>query len=377
MSRIYKLLVLAVFCLVVLFSAVSASFGQKPEYDKHKYKKFWLVNTIGENHTGDPFFIGAGSIKISFSVSPKSEWAKAETMTLRSNTGDVLTLSCCMPKSSIGAYPGVLDSVQNPEFYKEGFSEQDDIITYKKGGECLHVNIRRRLCLKTLTIREFGLTDLIGKKPSDIRRDFPFAAVNRPQVGTSGNPITAEDTITIPMTTYEYRYWKDGKEVKYQPDINRTGSYGTYGDEEKPQVAIVGVSEYKDATVNMTEAQLFTAGGIDIAFKKATLPGKKGRVYFSAKYAQDSIFYFSKVGDKLFAEITDPSGYRYSPLQTGDIGFEIGLGEVTVIKAEAKNGKGVRFLAIGPTSFNEDKTLSCQLRFWADRTSGLLASTKP
>lgn len=374
MSRIYKLLVLAVFCLVVLFSAVSASFGQKPEYDKHKYKKFWLVNIMGESPRGDPFYISAGNIKIHFSVPPNSAWINMETMVLYA--GSDTYVRTCYPKGPSG-FSGNLDSVKEPGSYNEGFSEEDGIVTYKKGNECMHINMHWRMRLKTLTIREFGLNDLIGKKPIDIRRSFSFAAVNRPQAGTSENPITPEDTITLPMMSYEYRYWRDGKEVKYQPDINRVGSYGTYGDEEKPQVAMVGISEYKDATVNMTEAQLFTAGGIDIAFKKATLPGKKGRVYFSAKYAQDSIFYFSKVDDKLFAEITDPSGYRYSPLQTGDIGFEIGLGEVTVIKAEAKNGKGVKFLAIGPTSFNEDKTLSCQLRFWADRTSGMLASTKP
>ena len=168
--------------------------------------------------------------------------------------------------------------------------------------------------------------------------------------------MTAEDKLTLVMLKYEYRLWRNGKEVKYQPNINRLGNWGTYGDDEKPAESpseVVAVS-YKETTLSIASGKPFAAGGLELTFTQTS-----AMLRLSVKSVEGVALSLSNVAGKDLSTVVNPIAvYSYSPLTPEGVGVE--LGDVKLIKAE---GKTTKYLAVRLTADNGIP--SCQLRFWA------------
>jgi len=328
-----------VLCVASLFCLCNRAVGQQIG----DYKKFWVAEQLSAqmNNHGDMFFMGPGKVKVSLLIPRGSKnWASPDLVTLIS--GDAkFNIEC----GRIDESPkGNLDLVREPNFYKDGFSMQDGVVTLKTDAECLHIN-PCGVTLHKATYRELGLVDLIGKTR---------------KASNTGAEITYSETTTMVFRRFvcQYRFWKDGKEVKPQPDgANRFGTDGTYGDEGT-------APSYRDATVTVKEGQPFLAGGLKLVFKWTNVPKQR----FVVEAAEGSTMSVSSVEGKSFSQVVNPTdGYSYSPLPPE--GFLAGTGDVKLIKVE---GKTTKCLAVNPLFF-DNKVLSCRLRFWSDQAVQLLA----
>jgi len=337
-----------------------------------KYKKFAVCSSFGDYLGGKQFFIAVGSIRIRF-VLPAINGHNLEELTLIEGENTHVTKKAPFGHFQAG-FSGNLDSVKGPEQYSEGFSEQDGIVTYKKGNECIHLNLDRSVHLRHLAIKELGLTELVGKRQSDIEETY--ARIYR--TPKSDAPILEDDFLYLAEAIYEYRYWKDGKEVKYQPNVNRFGTWGAYGDDEIPAVTLANLTDYREATMNVLLKRSFTAGGFQVTIRSDVV-GKlaKKHLFISAKKDGSNVLITHPIPGKQIDEITDPTSYGYSGIHV--VGPVYGIGKVAVIKAETKDARSADFLAIQLTSVNEDGTIACKLRFWQDKTSGqaTLVAEKP
>jgi len=297
-----------VLCMASLFCLCNRAVGQGPtNEDPHKFKKF-TVTCIGsiENMKDEAFFIKVGGFRIN-----AYSYFKDKTVRFICEGGKYTIVTKC-PLHEKGVPPsGNLDLVKEPGHYKMGFSQQNGIVTLKIGDECLHLNILGQNFIPELKV------------------------------------------------IYEYRYWKGDKEVGYQPDRNRFGTWGTYGDEEDAPT-------YRDATVTVTEGQSFLAGGLKLVFRQTNFPMQR----FTVEDTEGSTLFVANVGGKSFGQVVNPTnGYSYTHLAPE--GFMAGAGDVRLIRSE---GKTIKYLMLTPLSF-KDKSLSCQLRFWSDQPQ--LVAQKP
>lgn len=348
-----------------------------------------------EDRTNPQFTISVGNIKINWSAfKTKRPNQPTDLVTLLSEDNESFTTKCEGAKANM-VREGNLDLLREPHAYKNGFSEKYSIVTYKKGSECLHLNLLF-VSRKDATVKEFGRDFLIDK----IGRN------GRP-AGPGNEAWKAEDKQTVLMMVYEYRYWKDGKEIKFQPNINRFGTWGTYGDDEqpgaqkKPEEIMPGPQKkeepaekpvpienipikpatnedpfIKPPTKPVTEknvptdnkpmngkeqqAQPFFVGSLKLQFN---FNDDQSRAIISAISTDTKDLSYAKVSEPDLALVQDISELQYFPFPVN--GASVPIGATVGIRQKAPLAKNAKYFAIKLIKA-EKPFLVYQSKYWPD-----------